>query len=112
LESWCEKPDEHRARYYEHLVRFSTHLLIFLDLFYRSNDRQGLVRNEMDSTIFHYVQYLMAIKLYDLVPFYTSLVSDEAIQTNIFAKFMTETTPKVNSVSVKFFKLTITGKDK
>jgi hypothetical protein len=107
LANWCETPDEYRVRFYEHLVRFATHLVIFLDLFYRTQDHHNLIPAEMDIAIFNFIHYLIASEQYDLVAFYTTLLNDQDLRTNVFAQFLKKLPSTVSEVRSKIFMILI-----
>jgi hypothetical protein len=103
LANWCETPDEYRARFFEHLVRFASHLVVFLDLFYRTQDHYDLIPSEMDITIFNFIHYLISSKQYDLVAFYTKLLNEENLRTNVFAQFLKNLPSTVSEVCTHFY---------
>lgn len=106
LAVWCETPDESRSRFYEHLVRFATHCVIFLDQFYRTEGWEALqsqIASEMDLIISNYIiHYLIPTKQYDFVAFFVSFMSNAEIRTKFYARFLSDLPNDVPEVSQNF----------
>ncbi|KAL0479844.1 nucleoporin Nup107 [Acrasis kona] len=89
LSQWCDTPDESRARFYEHLVRISTHLVLFIEQYFQCQHSEwSLPTAPMEDILIAYIHYLKSSQQYLLVPYYTRFISNVHIRNKAFAAFI------------------------